>query len=475
MYAVGFPRPARFFYFIIPALFYSSFSSGSGFITDASLKGSIDYWQRQRDRKETDPASPHHGQYQQNLHHATFNGSLDFSSGFHDDVIGLDLAAFSALELSNSGPAAPNEIGFSAAKTRWNERWSGDRSGISLYKAAIKLKYDDIWLRAGYLQPGGQTLIAPHWSFLPGTYVGAESGYQRDRGESGILSFSYMWTNRYKAPWYTNTYNFRKADDVTAIPYLHSLGIKYDFKNKLIVEGAFGQAAGYMNQYFAKVSYDFPVSAHALRTSWQFYGAQDKQRGGEGNPDDVYAGLAWLQALTLGYSVGPFDLRLEGTWVKAEGNQGYFLQRMTPGYASSNGRLDVWWDARSDWNANGEKALFAGVTYDLAGSYQALCWARHMPTAGMLNPAAIRSMTSVRVCESRHGASIYFIRFRRDRRKRPYSNCITPGTTITAAYPATLAATPIFSRMSKTSSLLSSHLLLCFEHERGKVTGGFMR
>lgn len=367
MYAVGFPRPARFFYFIIPALFYSSFSSGSGFITDASLKGSMDYWQRQRDRKETDPASPHHGQYQQNLHHATFNGSLDFSSGFYDDAIGLDLAAFSALELSNSGPAAPNEIGFSAAKTRWNERWSGDRSGISLYKAAIKLKYDDIWLRAGYLQPGGQTLIAPHWSFLPGTYVGAESGYQRDRGESGILSFSYMWTNRYKAPWYTNTYNFRKADDVTAIPYLHSLGIKYDFKNKLIVEGAFGQAAGYMNQYFAKVSYDFPVSAHALRTSWQFYGAQDKQRGGEGNPDDVYAGLAWLQALTLGYSIGPFDLRLEGTWVKAEGNQGYFLQRMTPGYASSNGRLDVWWDARSDWNANGEKALFAGVTYDLAG------------------------------------------------------------------------------------------------------------
>lgn len=30
-------------------------------------------------------------------------------------------------------------------------------------------------------------------------------------------------------------------------------------------------------------------------------------------------------------------------------------------------KIDIWWDARSDWNANGEKALFAGVTYDLAG------------------------------------------------------------------------------------------------------------
>lgn len=62
-----------------------------------------------------------------------------------------------------------------------------------------------------------------------------------------------------------------------------------------------------------------------------------------------------LQALTFGYKVGQVDLRLEGTWVKAEGQQGYFLQRMTPTYASSNGRLDIWWDNRSDFNADGEK------------------------------------------------------------------------------------------------------------------------
>ncbi len=38
---------------------------------------------------------------------------------------------------------------------------------------------------------------------------------------------------------------------------------------------------------------------------------------------------------------------------------------MTTPYASSNGRLDIWWDARSDWNHDGEKSLYAGVTYDL--------------------------------------------------------------------------------------------------------------
>ncbi len=51
--------------------------------------------------------------------------------------------------------------------------------------------------------------------------------------------------------------------------------------------------------------------------------------------------------------------------MKAEGQQGYFLQRMTPTYASSNGRLDIWWDNRSDFNANGEKAVFFGAMYDM--------------------------------------------------------------------------------------------------------------
>ena len=69
--------------------------------------------------------------------------------------------------------------------------------------------------------------------------------------------------------------------------------------------------------------------------------------------------------MTFGYKVGQVDLRLEGTWVKAEGLQGYFLQRMTPTYASSNGRLDIWWDNRSDFNADGEKAVFFGAMYDL--------------------------------------------------------------------------------------------------------------
>ena len=351
----------------------TSAALAAGFVEDATLNGNLFYWQRQRDRKEMDPQQGRYGQYDANLHHASANANLDFSSGYAADFIGLDLAAFGALELSNSGPAAPNEIGFSHAHSRWDEDWSGDSSGLSLYKAALKLKWQDNWLRAGYLQPSGQTLLASHWSFLPGTYRGVETGTTFDFADSGALSLSYMWADQYKAPWYRSMYNFRKADGVTGLPWVQSLGAKYAFNNDVILEGAYGQAADYMDQYFAKVSYPVSLAGSPLRTSYQFYGAKDRENGGASNVNDVYDGLAWLQAITFGYTAGAFDFRVEGTWVKAEGNQGFFLQRMTPSYASSNGRLDVWWDSRSDWNANGEKALFAGVMVDL-GHWQLPGW-----------------------------------------------------------------------------------------------------
>ena len=342
-------------------------ASAEGFIDDSTLTGGIYYWQRDRERKQLIETAPDYdgGKRVANLKHSTFNANLDFSSGYLADVVGFDFAVFGAVELGQGGPAHPNEIGFSNGKNRWDEDWSGDTSGLSIYKAAAKLKLGPLWVRGGYIQPTGDSILRPHWSFMPGTYRGVEAGTTFDFNDAGALSMTYMWTDKYKAPWYQNMYNFRRADEKTGISYLHSIGMKYDFKNDLVLEAAYGEAKNYMDQFFAKASYKMPVADNPLSMSYQFYGAKDNVVGNGEN--DVYDGLAWLQALTFNYTTGPFDWRLEGSWVKAEGRQGYFLQRMTPSYASSNGRLDVWWDARSDFNANGEKSLYAGVVYDLAG------------------------------------------------------------------------------------------------------------
>lgn len=331
----------------------------AGFIDGSTLTGGIYYWQRERDRKDVTT-----DEYKTNLSHATWNANLDFQSGYLADMFGLDLAVFTAIEMAESHESGhPNEIAFSSSNKAYREDWRGDKSGISLYKAAAKFKYGPVWARAGYLQPTGQTLLAPHWSFMPGTYQGAEAGAQFDFADAGVLSFSYMWSNEYKSPWHIEMDKFYQNDRRTRVDYLHSVGAKFDFKNSFVLEAAFGQAQGYVDQYFGKASYKFDMAGGPLSTSYQFYGTRDKVSGGGIN--DIYDGTAWLQALTFGYKVGQVDLRLEGTWVKAEGQQGYFLQRMTPTYASSNGRLDIWWDNRSDFNANGEKAVFVGAMYDL--------------------------------------------------------------------------------------------------------------
>jgi hypothetical protein len=85
-----------------------------------------------------------------------------------------------------------------------------------------------------------------------GYLPGAEAGANFDYGDAGALSFSYMWTNEYKAPWHIEMDNFYQNDKKTKVDYLHSLGAKYDFKNDLVLEAAFGQAEGYIDQYFAK-------------------------------------------------------------------------------------------------------------------------------------------------------------------------------------------------------------------------------
>ncbi|MDQ8600098.1 ChiP family protein, partial [Klebsiella aerogenes] len=107
-------------------------ASAAGFIDDSTLTGGIYYWQRERDRKnvETD-------KYETNLSHSTWNANLDFQSGYAADMFGIDIAAFTAIEMAENGDSGhPNEIAFSSSNRAYSEDYSGDKSGISRYKAA---------------------------------------------------------------------------------------------------------------------------------------------------------------------------------------------------------------------------------------------------------------------------------------------------------------------------------------------------
>ncbi len=113
-----------------------------GFIDDSPLTGGIYYRQRERDRQDV----TYGDKYTTHLSHSTWNANLDFQSGYAADMFGLDIAAFTAIEMAENGDSShPNEIAFSKSNKAYDEDWSGDKSGISLYKAAAKFKYGPVW------------------------------------------------------------------------------------------------------------------------------------------------------------------------------------------------------------------------------------------------------------------------------------------------------------------------------------------
>lgn len=82
-----------------------------GFIDDSTLTGGIYYWQRERDRKDVTDGD----KYKTNLSPPR-NANLDFQSGYAADMFGLDIAAFTAIEMAENGDSShPNEIAFSKA------------------------------------------------------------------------------------------------------------------------------------------------------------------------------------------------------------------------------------------------------------------------------------------------------------------------------------------------------------------------
>ncbi len=56
--------------------------------------------------------------------------------------------------------------------------------------------------------------------------------------------------------------------DKTNVDYLHSIGAKYDFKNDLVLEAAFGQS-GRRRSIFREGRYKFDLGGNPFTTSYQ--------------------------------------------------------------------------------------------------------------------------------------------------------------------------------------------------------------
>lgn len=215
-----------------------------GFIDDLILIGGIYYWQCERDCKDVIDGD----KYKINFFYFIWNVNFDFQFGYVVDMFGLDIVVFMVIEMVENGDSFYlNEIVFLKSNKVYDEDWFGDKSGISLYKVVVKFKYGLVWVRVGYIQLIGQTLLVFYWSFMLGIYQGVEVGVNFDYGDVGVLSFFYMWINEYKVLWYLEMDEFYQNDKIIKVDYLYFFGVKYDFKNNFVLEVVFGQVEGYID------------------------------------------------------------------------------------------------------------------------------------------------------------------------------------------------------------------------------------
>lgn len=334
-----------------------SSAKANTFIDDAKITGGIYYFQRDRRRYDIES-----GHYETNLEHGSLQSNLDVSSGFFNGVAGFDFAVFASADAFNRG-AVDHEMNFVPWSNPWEPDWNKThtKDGVSIYKAAIKLRAGNgLWTRAGYLQPEGPGVMGVNWSIMPGTYRGLNAGF-----DSEALSVAMAWADQYKAPWYTGMSSFRKNDGKTDVPWMWSLGAKYKFKNGLILELGYGESKRHLAIGHLKSSYAWVLSdKNRFTLGYHLYAVNDSDDSGK-SLNDNFDALATQHYLFGKYETPIWLFRLEGTYTEApfsnKNHAGYFVYRMTDRNGSSKGAYDIWWNARSDWNADNEKAAFAGV------------------------------------------------------------------------------------------------------------------
>ncbi len=121
-----------------------------GFIDDSTLTGGIYYWQRERDRKDVTDGD----KYKTNLSHSTWNANLDFQSGYAADMFGLDIAAFTAIEMAENGDSShPNEIAFSKRlnlQSKCNKKRSTHQLEYNFVSTQKPLPNDEYFLPTSY-------------------------------------------------------------------------------------------------------------------------------------------------------------------------------------------------------------------------------------------------------------------------------------------------------------------------------------
>lgn len=287
--------------------------------------------------------------HEENLNYTDYNVALNFSSGYHNDFIGVDLGGYFSGSLYNNG--ACSEISQC-------DEWAQDESqngSLKVTKAAVKVKGDNYRGDLGLTQMGVGT-IGNVWSFVPGTYKGGKVFF-----DVGDFTLGYGAATAHTAPWWLTSDKVPGLDDAndSQFNFLQSIGLVGKVGDVGLNFGV-GHAnlsnTSDDNTSF-KAQVDFNVGDAAL--SYDMYGVDS---------DVDYDGFGAHHGLSLTMPVS--DL----TWLSQirythTSNSAEFTPRTVRAYGSNNGTWSQWWDALSDWNQDTQLAWYNRISKDFGDGW----------------------------------------------------------------------------------------------------------
>jgi hypothetical protein len=341
------------------------------FMADSALNGTFIVDTRARTRTSGKPGGKD-GDTWSRLNYSSYNAILDFTSGYHDGWLGADIGGYYSGDLYNDSRENPNGNGeylCNEISTCNNLDWgSGEGEQLKLYKAALKFKAGENFdARFGMIQANGNGTIGNVWSFVPGTYRGAELN-----ANFGKVKATYFIADQFTAPWLLSEDDYAPALWAdTSWGITHSLGLQVDATKDLFLQFGVGQTTdvSYANVDWAnnvvsskreevdttgyKVYARYNIN-DTMTIAYDFYGVDD---------DDQYDGLGYTTGLSFNANFGKVSWMSDVNYASSD-NDADVNPRMIYTYGMTNGNYSLWWDALSDWNKSGQLSWYNRVAYN---------------------------------------------------------------------------------------------------------------
>ncbi len=330
---------------ILSALVISpAMANDSGFLDGASL--SINGVSDTRYRSHKYGLNAEH---EESLNYSDYNLILNFSSGYHEDTIGIDLAGYFSGSLYNNGECSEISI---------CDKWKQDESQngtLKVTKAAVKFKSGSLSGDIGLTQMGVGT-IGNVWSFAPGTYKGGKAFI-----DLGDFTLGYGAATAYTAPWWMTTKHepvLKKPND-SHFDFLHSIGFVGQTGNVGLNFGIGSANLSSSDETNSSFKAQVDVAFGDIDFSYDFYGV---------NSEVDYDGLGAHHGLSLKVPAGGINWLSELRYTHTE-NEAEFAPRTVAAYGSNNGTWSQWWDALSDWNQNTQLAWYNRISRDFGNGW----------------------------------------------------------------------------------------------------------